>query len=139
MRFRVRLTPDDNGTLLVTCPDLPEVTSFGEDEADALIRAADAVETALQGRINDRLEIPRPSRGGERFVALSAMVAAKIEIYRAMQAANLRKAELARRLGWHMPQIDRLLNLSHASKLDQIEAAARALGRRLDISLKQAA
>lgn len=139
MRFPVRLTPDDNGTLLVTCPDLPEVTSFGEDDADALIRAADAVETALQGRINDRLEIPRPSRGGEHFVALSAMAAAKIEIYRAMQANNLRKAELARRLGWHMPQIDRLLNLSHASKLDQLEAAARALGRRFDISLKRAA
>ena len=40
---------------------------------------------------------------------------------------------LARRLGWHMPQIDRLFDLRHASRLDQIEAAARALGRQLDV------
>jgi antitoxin HicB len=34
-----KLAPDDNGTVLVTCPALPEVTTFGEDEADALRRA----------------------------------------------------------------------------------------------------
>jgi hypothetical protein len=37
--YPIELTPDDNGTLLVTCPDLPEVTSFGVDEADAIARA----------------------------------------------------------------------------------------------------
>ena len=44
-------------------------------------------------------------------------------------------AELARRLGWHMPQVDRLLDLHHASRLDQAEAALNALGRRLEVSV----
>lgn len=45
----------------------------------------------------------------------------------------MRKAELTRRLGWHMPQVDRLLDLRHASRLDQIEAAAHALGRVVEV------
>ena len=45
--YRIKLAPDDNGTVLVTCPALPEVTTFGEDEADALRRAVGAIEEAL--------------------------------------------------------------------------------------------
>jgi len=60
LRFPIKLEPDDNGTLLVTCPLLPEVTSFGDDEADALQHAADAIEEALAARISDGLDIPVP-------------------------------------------------------------------------------
>lgn len=41
----------------------------------------------------------------------------------------------ARRLHVHNPQVDRLLNLSHSSKLEAIEAAFHDLGRRLYISV----
>ena len=34
--FKLTLTPDDNDTLMVTSPDFPELTSFGETEEDAL-------------------------------------------------------------------------------------------------------
>ena len=40
---------------------------------------------------------------------------------------------LTRRLGWHTPQVDRLFDLRHASRLDQIEAAAAVLGRHLEV------
>ena len=55
MRYAVVLTPDDNDTLLVSVPDLPEVLTFGEDREDALLRAVDAVETALMARVEARL------------------------------------------------------------------------------------
>ncbi len=42
LTYPIKLTPDDNGTFLVTCPALPEVTTFGEDEADAVLRAQGA-------------------------------------------------------------------------------------------------
>ena len=57
--YPVILTPDKNGTVLVTCPDLPEVTIFGEDEEDAIGRAADAMETVAT-RIARREDIPAP-------------------------------------------------------------------------------
>ena len=141
LRYPVKLTRDDNGTMLVTAPDLPEVTTFGEDPADALLRAADAIATALKGRITAREKIPMPSvpRRGQRLVALPAIIAAKLELYRAMQETKTRKAELARKLGVHGPQVDRLLDLDHKSQLDQIEAAARAIGREIHIEMRPAA
>jgi antitoxin HicB len=42
LRYPVKLARDDNGTILVTAPDLPEVSTFGEDATDALARAATA-------------------------------------------------------------------------------------------------
>jgi antitoxin HicB len=88
LRYPVRFTRDDNGTLLVTAPDLPEVSTFGKDPADALFHAADAIATALQGRITARKKIPPPARRGQRLVALPAIVAAKLELHRAMMETN---------------------------------------------------
>ena len=48
-----------------------------------------------------------------------------------MRAQRVGKAELGRRLNCHLPQIDRLLDLGHDSRLDQLEAALAALGKRL--------
>ena len=52
-----------------------------------------------------------------------------------MREEGIRKTELARRLGWHLPQVDRLLDLDRASRLDQVEAALGALGLRLDVNV----
>ena len=134
LAYPVELTPDDNDTFLVTCPDLPEVTTFGEDTEDALLRAVDAIEEALAGRIAAREDIPTPSQSlGRPVVILPALTDAKVALYRSMREAGVRKADLARRLNVHAPQVDRLLDLTHASRLDQMEAAFKALGRRLDV------
>jgi antitoxin HicB len=140
LRYPVKLTRDGD-TFLVTAPDLPEVTTFGETVEDALTHAGDAIATALQGRITDRRAIPLPSapRGRQRLVALPAIVAAKLGLYRAMMETGTRKRDLARRLGVHGPQIDRLLNLDHNSRIDQLEEAARAIGREMHIELRPAA
>jgi antitoxin HicB len=141
LRYPVRLSRDTNGTLMVTSPDFPEVSTFGEDEADALIRAADAIATAIQGRITDRQEVPNPSapKRSHRMACLSALTWAKLELYRAMLETGTRKADLARRLKVHAPQVDRLLDLDHDSRFDQIENAARAMGRELRIEVRPVA
>jgi antitoxin HicB len=51
MLFPLDLERDDNGTFLVTCPILPEVTTFGEDRIAALHRGAEAVEEAIAARV----------------------------------------------------------------------------------------
>ncbi len=140
MAYSVELTPGTNGTLLVTFPDFPEAVTFGQDEADAVMRAADALETVLAARIDDGEDIPLPpAAGGRPSVTLPALTTAKVLLYRAMREAGVRKADLARRLGWHGPQVDRLLDLDHASRLDQIEAALAVLGKRLKVGLADAA
>jgi antitoxin HicB len=56
LTYPIKLEPDDNGTLLVTCPALPEVTTFGEDEADAIEHARDAIEEAIAARMADKFQ-----------------------------------------------------------------------------------
>ena len=139
MRYAVTLTPDDNDTLLVTIPDLPDAVTFGEDRADAMVRAVDAIETALMGRMAAHEEIPPPKIRRGAHVDLPALSAAKIELYRAMRADGVGKAALARKLGVALPQIDRLLDLRHSSRFDAMERAFAALGRTLSVVVKDAA
>ena len=130
--YPVTLTPDD-GTILVTFADVPEAITFGADEQEALMQAVDALESGLSFYVDARQSLPLPSKAkrGQKTVSPSALECAKLGVYQAMMAQGIRKAELARRLGWHMPQVDRLFDLRHASKFEQIQTAAAVLGKRL--------
>ena len=134
--YPVTLTPD-GGTVLVTFADVPEAITFGADEDEALLNAIDALETALSFYVDSRTSLPIPSQptNGQKTVRPSALECAKLGVYQAMTEQGVKKAELARRLGWHMPQVDRLFDLRHASKLDQIEAAANVLGKHLYVQI----
>lgn len=95
----------------------------------------DALETIMEAYIRDRRPIPDPSPVTDGHVTLPALVATKVQLYTAMRARDVKKTELARRLRVHPPQVDRLLNLRHGSRMDQLEAAANALGGTLDVRL----
>jgi antitoxin HicB len=82
---------------------------------------------------------PRQHRARGRAVALPLMAALKVSLYRSLREAGLTRAELMRRLGWNLESVDRLFRLDHASRLDQLEAAFKALGRSVDVSIKRAA
>jgi antitoxin HicB len=142
--YRVKLEQDDNDTMLVTCPDLPGVVTYGANRSDALVHAVDAIEEWVATLISNGLDVPRPRAGArlkrdEGIVRLPALSALKLELYWALRDAKITRAELARRLHWNRESIDRLFRLDHASRLDQIEAAFRALGRCISVSVEKAA
>jgi antitoxin HicB len=139
LAYRVKLEPDDDGSLLVTCRALPEVTTFGADEADALKHARDAIEEAIAARINAGEDIPSGNVHGPHLVRLEALTSLKVELYLALQNSGVTRAELARRLNWNRESVDRLFRLDHASKLSQIEQAARALKKVVDVHIGEAA
>ncbi len=141
MEFRAKFIEDDNGTILVTFPDFPEAATFGDTEDEAARHAVDAIETAIEGRIADREDIPVPrSRAkGWRMVTLPTLVALKVELYREMRTQKVTKAKLARALDRHPPEIDRLLNIRHNSRLDLIDAAFAKMGRRIQTNILKTA
>lgn len=137
--YAVELTPDDNGTLLASVLDVPGVHSFGDDEADALARAADALVTMLMARIRAHEDIPAPRRHkAGPSVSLPALIGLKLALYESMRTAQVGKAELARRLDVHLPQVDRLLDLQHASRLDALVGALQAVGQHVDVRVRPA-
>ena len=124
---------DDDGTVLAMSPDFPELTTFGEDRDEAIARAVHALEEAIAARIHDRKDIPPPSQG-ETYALLPTLTSVKVMLYQGMRDQGVGKAELARRLGWHLPQVDRVLDVQHRSRLDQMDAALEAIGRRLHVT-----
>jgi antitoxin HicB len=138
--YPVRITRE-GPAFLAQFPDVPIAHTFGDTKEECLGNALDALETAFLALMSDRSGIPEPSRikRGMDSVTLPALTEAKISLYREMLAADMRKVELARRLGWHKPQVDRLLDLRHDSRLDQIERAFAALGKRVRIAIEDAA
>lgn len=137
LNYPITLTPDTNGTLLVGFPDFPEANSVGDDVADALTNAIDALETAIDLYFDVRRPVPLPSAPtqGQHVVALPALETAKVLLWNEMHSQQLRKADLARKLDVHMPQVDRLFDLRHSSKIEFVEQAAKALGKTLTVSL----
>jgi len=85
----------------------------------------------------------RPDRAAQSdapdHVDLPALTVAKIALYQAMRSEGVGKAALAKRLGVALPQVDRLLDLRHHSRLDALERSLAALQRSLIISVTKAA
>jgi len=131
MTYRAILTPDDNGTLLVTFPDIPEAITFGDTVEDALVRARDALATAVDIYVKTRRRLPHASVGEGYPVSLPALVDVKVGLVELMRERHITPAQLSRLLKWHRPQVDRLTDIKHASRLDQLEQAFAAIGKRL--------
>lgn len=90
-----------------------------------------------QGR---NLPAARARRGRKyRWIELPALASVKVELYRKLRASGMRKAELARRLRISRGNIERLFDLHHSSRLEHLDAAFAALGRRLTIGVEVAA
>ena len=124
---------DDDGTMLVMSPDFPELTTFGDDREEAVARAVHALGEAIAARIHDRKDIPTPSQG-ETYAVLPTLISVKVMLYQGMRDQGIGKAELARRLGWFLPQVDRVLDVQHRSGMDMMDAALGAIGRRLHVT-----
>ena len=133
LRYPIELTKDDNDTFLVTCPDLPEVTTFAESFDEAETRASAAIEEAVAARAAGGVDIPEPSRGGEHSAAVGTHTELKIVLHRRLRMDGITRAELQRRLGWQRESVDRLFRFYHASRLDQIDAALKAMGEEVRI------
>lgn len=137
LRYPAEITKDTNGTFLVTFPDIPEAASVGEDLEEALLEAEEGLAVALEFYFDDRRTIPLPSepKAGQHTVPLSTLRTLKVYLLNEMIAQGVRKAEMARRLDVHMPQVDRLLDFRYPSKIDFVEKAFARLGKELNISM----
>jgi antitoxin HicB len=137
--YPVRLEQEADGGYVVTLPDIGYGASQGDTLEEALHRAEDLLEEAILGMMANDEEVPSPSPARGRPIAgLPALTAAKLELYRAMRAAGLSKRQLAARLNWTPSQVTRLFDGRHAARLDKVEAALAALGRRLVVTSEAA-
>ena len=86
--YPVTWMKDTNGSFLVEVPDLPEAHSIGDDEDEALLNVADAIETALAIYFDERRPIQLAGKAHKaRFtVALPSIKEVKVLLWNEMQA-----------------------------------------------------
>ena len=130
-----------SGVVVVSFRDVPEAITQGNGERDALWQAGDCLEEAIAGRIADGREIPKVSRAarGERLIPVPAPMAAKAALYLAMAEAGMTNAQLARKLGCDGKEVRRMLDPRHPTKLPRIKDALDVFGKRLVVSVEEAA
>jgi antitoxin HicB len=145
--YAALLTPEPQGGFTVTFPEIGIGATCGATWEEALRQAEDMLEEAVLGLMAHGEQVPTPGRptssapseGARRAsIALPALTAAKVELYRAMRQAGLDEKQLAARLSWTPKQVTHLFDGYHAVRLDRIEAALAALGRRLIVTSEAA-
>ena len=138
--YPIDLHEAPEGEYLVTFPDLDEAFTDGDSFADAISEAADCLEEALAGRIVRRDAIPAPSPARGRPAAVpGATLAAKIALYEALRQERLSIGAFAVSMGVPEDEVHQLLSPAHATKIGRLEEALARFGKRLVVSVEEAA
>jgi antitoxin HicB len=141
VQYQAEFKPEGH-VIVVTFPDVGYGATQGATEAEAHEMAEDFLLMAIGDLMKQGKDLPEAAarRGRKyRWIGLPALAAAKVELYRALKASGVRKAELARRLKISRGNIDRLFDLHHSTRLELLETAFAVLGRRLLIGVERAA
>lgn len=143
MQYLAKFTPDEEGGILVTFPDVAEAITGGETEREALENAEEALELALLTYVKQGKALPEPREkpgagGSYRVVFVPAAALAKIALIEAFRESGMTKVAFANKLGKAETEIRRMLDPYHQTRLATIEAGLRALGKRLVIEVEAA-
>lgn len=137
MFYPATFTPENDGGYTVSFRDIPEALTCGDNLSDAKDMAQDALITAMDFYFEDRRKVPMPSRPkkGEVLIELPDSIFAKVLLLNVLVEQNVSNADLARIISVKPQEVQRIVDLSHNTKIDTIGKALHALGRRLVISI----
>nr|WP_318375387.1 hypothetical protein [Enterobacter sp.] len=130
---------EDTGQYEIAYRDFTNLHSVALTEDDIELEARDGLTAAIGGLIDSRIPVPEPTvaQDGEIVIHLPVLTCLKAALHNAMINTGTRKADLARKLNQKGPQIDRLLDVGHASKVETLEQALYLLGYEVSVSVKR--
>ncbi|OKP48067.1 antitoxin HicB [Serratia marcescens] len=119
--------------------DFPEWQAACYKREDVELEAQESLLAAIAAAMDEGLPLPAPSplQTDDLRVHLPALVALKIELHNAMLRKNTGKAALARQLGFNGGQMERLLDIGYASKVEALEQALYLLGYEVRVTISE--
>jgi antitoxin HicB len=138
--YPANFVPDEDRFIFVQFPDVPGCMTNGQGREEAYELAQDALGIMLDDYIWRKAALPRRSKPSpdQIVVELSALDSSKLRLCLEMAKAKLTKTELAQRLGVDEKEARRILAVGHNTRFDRLEAAFKAVGRKLSMNVEAA-
>lgn len=129
----------DGDFSVVSFRDIPEALTQADSNEDLVFWATDALKTAIGMYFEDGDIIPAASepQKGEIVIDLPPSFVAKIILHNAMIKNRLRQADIARAMNIPTPEVARIVNPKHKTKIDTIATAIQAAGGKLVLASAQ--
>ena len=132
---------DADGRHVVSFPDFGWGATDGATRDEALAEGRDLLRELIAATMRAGGALPEPSPAGRRrpLVVPPVQTALKAALYEAWRGAGISQRRLARDLDVAESEVRRMLNPDHATKAATIERALRRLGKRLTVTVGEAA
>ena len=127
------LTPEPEGGFFARFPDVRGALTCGDDRAETLAMAQNALGVIFGAFVKNDEDVPQPSplAEGQYLVPVPLLVAAKLSLYTALREQQISHSDLAGRLGISETAVANLVNPDYGSHLTTVMRALHAVGRRL--------
>ena len=132
---------DEDGRYVVAFPDFGWGATDGATRDEALAEARDLLRELIAATMREGGDLPEPSRATKRrpLVVPPVPIALKAALYEAFRNAGVSQRHLARDLEVAESEVRRMLNPDHATKVGAIDRALRRLGKRVSVTVGEAA
>lgn len=139
--YPVDVERDEDGRHVVAFPDFGWGATDGATREEALAEARDLLRELIATTIREGDDLPEPSPTGEErpMVVPPVQIALKAALYDAWRKAGISRRQFARDLDVAESEVRRMLNPDHATKAATIDRALRRLGKRLTVTVSEAA
>ena len=132
---------DESGRHVVSFPDFGWGATDGATLDEALDEAEDLLRELIAATMRDGAKLPEPSRTGKRrrLVVPPVQTAIKATLYETCRDAGISERQLAQDLDIALIEARRMLDPDHATKPALIERALHHFGKRLAVTVAEAA
>ena len=139
--YLAEIERDEDGRYVVTFPDFGWGATDGATRDEALAEARDLLRELIATTMREGADLPEPSRGRKRrpLIVPPVQIALKAALYEAWREAGISQRRLARELEVAESEVRRMLNPEHSTKAATIDHALRRLGKRVSVTVGEAA
>ena len=139
--YPAEIERDEDGRFVVAFPDFGWGATDGATRDEALAEARDLLRELIATTMREGGDLPERSRAGRGrpLVVPPVQLALKAALYEAWREAGISQRRLARDLDVAESEVRRMLNPEHSTKAETIDRALRRLGKRVTVTVGEAA
>ena len=139
--YPAEIERDQDGRYVVAFPDFGWDATDGATRDEALVEARDLLRELIAATMREGKDLPKPSRATRRrrIVVPPVPIALKAALYEAFRKAGMSQRRLARDLNVVESEVRHMLSPDHVTKAATIDRALRRLGKRVSVTVGEAA